>query len=232
MGRKMENRNFKAAVFDLDGTLLDTLEDLADSVNAVLERHGWATHPVEAYRYFVGDGPTVLFERALPGEIATDADAVAPLVSEYKVEYDSRWDAKSRPYAGIPELLDGLAAQGLKLSVLSNKPHEFTLKCVEGLLGKWEWDVLLGLRDGEPKKPHPKGGLEVAERLGVEPRECVYFGDTSTDMKTAIAAGMYPVGVLWGFREEEELRESGAGLLLKRPGDFFTRSSTLRSRRG
>ncbi len=215
--------DFKAAVFDLDGTLLNTLEDLADATNAVLARHGWSGHPVDAYRYFVGDGPVLLLERALPPEVAGDAERVAELVAEYKEVYATRWDRKSRPYPGIAGLIEGLRGAGLKLAVFSNKPHEFTVKCVEGLLGDWQWDVVLGLRENFPKKPDPHGALEVAAQLGVRPGECVYFGDTATDMKTATAAGMFPVGVLWGFREAQELREAGARLLLERPEDFANR---------
>ncbi len=212
---------FRAAVFDLDGTLLDTLADLGESVNAVLARNGWAEHPLDAYRYFVGDGPRVLLERALPSEVAGDGERVDGLVGEYVVEYEKRWDAKARPYDGIPELVEGLRGRGMKLSVLSNKPHAFTLKCVEVLLGEWEWDVVLGLREGVPKKPDPQGAFELAETLGVAPGECVYFGDTATDMETANAAGMFAVGVLWGFREEEELRESGAKLIIREPTEFL-----------
>lgn len=213
--------DFKAAVFDLDGTLLDTLADLGESVNAVLERHGWPVHPMDAYRYFVGDGPVVLLERALPEAVAADAQRVGELVEEYIAEYEKRWDAKARPYEGISELVDGLRERGLKLAVLSNKPHAFTLKCVETLLADWKWDVVLGLREGVPKKPDPAGAFDVARELGVDPAQCVYFGDTATDMETATGAGMYAVGVLWGFREEKELRESGAKLLLEKPGDFL-----------
>jgi len=217
--------NFKAAVFDLDGTLLDTLADLGESVNAVLERHGWAAHPIDAYRYFVGDGPVVLLERATPEEVAGDEDRVRELVGEYIVEYEKRWDAKARPYEGIAQLVDGLRERGVKLAVLSNKPHAFTMRCVGTLLGSWDWDVVLGLRDGVPKKPDPTGAFEVTRELGVDPAECVYFGDTATDMETANAAGMYAVGVLWGFREEQELREAGAKMLIERPEDFLTTNS-------
>ena len=214
--------DFKAAVFDLDGTLLDTLCDLGESVNAVLERHGWPVHPMEAYKIFVGDGPKVLLERALPEDVAADAGRVAELATEYIGEYEKRWDAKASPYEGISGLVDGLRDRGMKLAVLSNKPHGVTLKCAEALLGGWRWDVVFGLREGVPKKPDPTGAFEVARELGVEPGECVYFGDTGTDMETAVGAGMYAVGVLWGFREEKELREAGAQLVIGRPEEFLT----------
>lgn len=215
----------KAAIFDLDGTLLDTLEDLADSVNAVLRRHGWKEQPLDDFRYHIGDGPRVLFERAMRagglGEAEVLRGVTEELIAEYKAEYAERWNAKTRVYAGIPELLDGLSWRGAELAVLSNKPHEFTLDCVRGYFGRWGWGKILGMRDGIAKKPDPVGIFEIMEAFKVEAGECVYFGDTSTDMKTAKAAGVYAVGCLWGFRDEAELRDSGAELLIRRPEEFL-----------
>ncbi|MEM7144094.1 MAG: HAD family hydrolase [Verrucomicrobiota bacterium] len=215
----------KAAIFDLDGTLLDTLEDLADSVNAVLGRHGWAEQPLDDFRYHIGDGPRVLFERALRaggmGEAEVTREVTDELIVEYKAEYATRWDAKTQVYAGVAELLNGLSGRGVALAVLSNKPHEFTLDCVEGYLGRWGWEKVLGMRDGVAKKPDPVGVYEILEALEVEAGECVYFGDTATDMKTARAAGVTAVGCLWGFRDEAELRESGADFVIARPEEFL-----------
>ena len=118
-------------------------------------------------------------------------------------------------------MLDGLVARGMKLSVLSNKPHEFTAECVHGMLGDWEWDSLLGMRDGVPRKPDPAGAFETAEALGVKPEECAYFGDTGTDMETACGAGMFAVGCLWGFRDEAELTGAGAEMVIGRPEEFL-----------
>jgi phosphoglycolate phosphatase len=214
---------YKVAVFDLDGTLLDTLEDLADSVNVVLERHGWAAQPLADFKYHIGDGPRVLFERAMramgKGEIGREV--TDELIEEYKAEYAERWNVKTEPYAGIAELLDGLTARGVKLTVLTNKPHEFSAQCVEGMLGNWKWEVILGMREGVPKKPDPVGVFEIMEALGVEAGECVYFGDTATDMETAKAAGVFAVGCLWGFRDEAELRGSGADVVIEGPGDLL-----------
>jgi phosphoglycolate phosphatase len=216
---------FKVAVFDLDGTLLDTLEDLADSVNVVLERYGWEAQPLEDFRYHIGDGPRVLFERAM-GAMGKAEEEIArevtdELIEEYKAEYGTRWDAKTAPYAGISELLDGLKARGVTLTVLTNKPHEFSATCVKGMLGDWEWEMILGMREGVPRKPDPAGVFEIMEALGVEAEECVYFGDTATDMATAKAAGVFAVGCLWGFRDEAELRGSGADVVIERPEDFL-----------
>lgn len=207
---------FQAAIFDLDGTLLDTLEDLADSGNAMLESCGFPTHPVDDYRIFVGDGVRVLMERILPEEAR-----VEPVISEcmmvYRDAYLKRWNAKTRPYDGIPELLDQITERGLKLAVLSNKPDDFTKKCIEKFVGDWPWQVIRGMREGVPKKPDPAGALAIVEQLGVAPEACVYLGDTNVDMRTAEAAGFHAVGVLWGFRERAELEAAGARTLIDRP---------------
>ncbi|MFT5465266.1 MAG: phosphoglycolate phosphatase [Verrucomicrobiales bacterium] len=208
--------DFKAAIFDLDGTLLDTLEDLADSGNEMLETQGFPTHPTDAYRIFVGDGVRVLMERILPEEARVEP-AISDCMAVYREIYARRWNAKTRPYDGIPEMLDELVARGLKLAVLSNKPHDATLQCITELIGGWPWEIILGMRDGVPKKPDPTGALEIAEHLGVSPASCLYVGDTSVDMQTANAAGFHAVGVLWGFRERAELEENGAKTLLDHP---------------
>ena len=209
----------EAAVFDLDGTLLDTLGELADSGNAALEALGFPTHPTEAYRYFVGKGMENLVQRILP-ESARDAKTAARAFEAVREAYSQRWDA-SRPYAGVPELLDALAADGLPLTVLSNKPDDFTRLTVERLLGRWDFAFVRGVRDDTPPKPDPHGALDLARRLHVEPAACLYLGDTATDMETATAAGMYALGALWGFRTADELQQAGARALLEKPTDMI-----------
>jgi phosphoglycolate phosphatase len=208
---------YKSILFDLDGTLLDTLDDLADSTNAVLKRHGLPTHPVDAYRYFVGDGARNLIIRALPQDRRNEP-TISQLLAEYRDVYAKRWDAKSKPYAGVPELLDALVQRGdVKLAVLSNKPDDFTQLCVSRLLPKWKFDVVLGATDRFPHKPDPGAAIDIARGLKIEPARFLYVGDTATDMRTAIAAKMHPVGALWGFRTEQELREAGAQAILQQP---------------
>lgn len=207
---------FKAVVFDLDGTLLDTLEDLADSMNSVLASHGYPIHEVEKYKYFVGDGMKTLVQRTFPADIQS-GEAIESGLTEMREEYAKRWNNKTRPYSGIDKLLDGLAENGLKMTVLSNKADHFSRLMVEKLLPDWHFEIVFGERQGVPKKPDPAGALEIAELLGVSPKDCLYLGDTGVDMKTAVAAGMYPVGVLWGFRKAEELVASGARLLAADP---------------
>jgi phosphoglycolate phosphatase len=212
--------NFDAVLFDLDGTLLNTLDDLADSVNAALRQLGFPEHHAESYKYFVGDGLETLIRRAVP-EDRSDAAMLAECTSLTRKQYAARWDAKSRPYDGIPDLLDALTTRRVRMAVLSNKPDEFTRLCVEKLLAGWHFEAVLGARPGLPKKPDPTGARQVAERLQVEPARVVYLGDTGTDMQTAVAAGMFSVGVLWGFRTADELLAHGARKLVQSPLDLL-----------
>lgn len=215
----------RCAIFDLDGTLLDSLEDLADSANAMLRARGFPEHPLAHYRYFVGDGAWTLVQRILPLPLQDDHALIHDCLHDYKIEYGKRWNLKTRPYAGIPELLAGLAERQIVLTVLSNKPHGFTVKCIEALCpppAGSEWSVVLGLRDGARPKPDPGGVQEILHDLDIPASETLYFGDTSTDMKTAVSAGVFPIGVLWGFRSREELEQSGAKLILDQPCDLFS----------
>lgn len=207
---------FQAAVFDLDGTLLNSLEDLADCMNLALTSQGFPAHPVAAYKFFVGDGMDILAQRVLPTAAANE-ERINECVRRMRANYETRWKSKSRPYDGIPELLDGLTARGVKLTVLSNKPDDFTKLIVRELFGQWNWAVVFGSRTGIPKKPDPTGALEVAKELGLSPEQALYFGDTNTDMKTARGAKMYAVGCTWGFRPASELTEAGAQTLIDHP---------------
>ena len=211
---------FKAVLFDLDGTLLDTIDDLAEAMNAVLTGQGFPTHDVEAYKYFVGDGIEMLARRALPAEHRNEA-TIARTVEGQRREYGKRWANKTRPYDGVPELLDALTARGLAIAVLSNKPDDFTRVVVKKFLPRWEFAAVRGEGDETPKKPDPRGALEIAARLNLQPAEILYVGDTSTDMQTACAAGMYAVGVLWGFRKADELLAGGAKTLIAHPLDLL-----------
>ena len=211
---------FQAVLFDLDGTLLDTLEDLADAANKILADHGLPTHPVDAYRYFVGDGLATLIERILPADQRSE-ELQGLLFQAFKEEYAKNWNNKSGMYEGIDAMLDGLVQAGLRLSVLSNKPHEFTQICVRQLLPSWSFEQVLGARPEVPKKPDPAGAIEVAGLMNLEPADFLYLGDTATDMATAVGAGMYPVGALWGFRTVEELSASGAKTLINHPRELL-----------
>jgi phosphoglycolate phosphatase len=214
--------NYEAVLFDLDGTLLDTLDDLGDSMNAALAARGYATHPIASYTSFVGDGVQNLVRRSLPADAAADDAIVNELVPLMRGEYSRRWAAKTRPYDGIPGLLDGLVSRGLRMAVLSNKPHPATVEVVAHFFARWPFAATLGARPGVPIKPDAGAALEVSRLLGIPPAKFLYLGDTNTDMQTAVAAGMFAVGVLWGFRSEEELRVSGAQVIVAHPLDVLS----------
>jgi len=211
---------FKAIIFDLDGTLLDTLKDLALSVNAVLERNGYPGHPIDAYRYFVGDGIDLLIERTFPAA-AWSGNNLNLLVNEVKEEYSRRWNDHTVPFPGVPEMLDSLEQKVVPKAIFSNKPHEFAILTVEKLLTDWYFFDVIGIGPLMPRKPDPTGALQIAAKMKLNPAEIVYVGDTDTDMKTALAGGFYPAAVLWGFRPEEELKASGARFLAADPLDII-----------
>jgi phosphoglycolate phosphatase len=207
----------QAVLFDLDGTLLDTLEDLADAVNAALSTLGFAVHPVDAYRYFVGDGVETLMQRTLPASAAADPALFARAVEVQRTEYRARWKAKTQPYSGVPELLDALEHRGVRMAILSNKPDAFVAEMVGHYFPRTPFEIARGARPGVPVKPDPGSALQVAAEMRLSPKDFLYLGDTNTDMRTARAAGMSSVGALWGFRTEAELRESGAEHLIASP---------------
>jgi len=213
--------DFQAIILDVDGTLLDTLQDLADSMNSTLRHFGFPVHELEKYKHFVGDGMENLVRRSVPDWAKTDPRMISRCLEMMQQIYERNWNVKSRPYPGIPELLDALTARGLKMAVLSNKPHDLTQRAIEGLLPVWRFEVVMGERPPVPRKPNPSSALEIANRLGVEPAGFLYLGDTATDMKTANAAAMYAVGALWGFRNAEELIESGAKKLIAKPAELL-----------
>jgi phosphoglycolate phosphatase len=217
MGKKLK---YPGIIFDLDGTLLDTIEDLADSMNQVLTDLGFPTHTIGAYKYFVGEGVGPLIRRALP-EDQLRPELVDQCLGALREEYSRRWENKTRPYAGIPDLLDHLNGMGLRMAILSNKLDHFTRIMVAKLLPRWKFDPVFGARPAVPKKPDPAGALEIAQALHLAPNHFVYLGDTGIDMKTASAAGMVPVGALWGFRPAEELKDQGAKWLIEKPADLI-----------
>lgn len=210
----------QGVVFDLDGTLLDTLADIAHAMNAVLARRGWPVHPPDAYRYFVGDGVERLVERALPpGQ--QRSTVLAECVREVGREYAARWRAQTRPYDGIPELLAALEARGVRMAVLSNKPEAFAREMVEYFFGAGRLAPVRGAQPGLPPKPDPAAALAIARELGLPPDQLAHVGDTPVDIETAHAAGMLAVGATWGFRPAEELRRAGADVLVHQPRELL-----------
>jgi phosphoglycolate phosphatase len=207
---------YKGVVFDFDGTLLDTLRDLAESVNSVLSRSGFPEHSLQEYRHFVGDGVEELTRRVLPvGH--RDETTISKTMAGVREEYRGRWPDHTRPYEGIPELLDALTARGIRMAIVTNKPDDSTRAMAAKLLPRWKFDVIVGATADLPRKPDPEGALEAARRLGVPPAAILYLGDSDIDMKTANAAGMYAVGALWGFRTADELIRNGTNALIRKP---------------
>ena len=212
--------SIKGVCFDLDGTLLDTLADLADSMNRTLERHGLPTHPVEAYKTFVGNGLTVLVRRAAPAAEGDD-DLARQLIDGMRAEYAKRWAERTRPYDGVPEMLNALEARGVAMGILSNKPNDFTELCVAELLPHWKFQVVLGVSETTPAKPDPTGLKNLCSEMGLDRSEFLYVGDTNTDVETAKAGGLVAVGVLWGFRGADELTAAGADTLIAHPVELL-----------
>lgn len=207
----------RAVLFDLDGTLLDTLDDIGHSANQALREGGFPAHPIDAYREFIGDGVAVLFQRALPPASADDPGIVAKCVAAFARIYDAGWDVASRPYPGIADLLDALSGRAIPIAVLSNKPDVFTRKCVGRFLSAWRFASVIGQREGVARKPDPAGAFETAAAMGVDPADVLYLGDTSVDMTTAVRAGMLAVGAAWGFRSVDELKAHGAAVIVSHP---------------
>jgi len=211
---------FKAVLFDLDGTLLYTLTDVADAMNKALVHFGYPSHPVEAYQYFIGESVETEAKRALP-ESARDPAFVKKLAAYSEEIYDKCWGDNTHPYQGIPELLTELQRRGLTLVILSNKNDRFTKVMVKKILPQWQFEIVQGALPDVPLKPDPTMALQIVKKLRIAPEQFLYLGDTSTDMQTAVSAGMFPVGCIWGYRTADELLKSGAKVLIKTPADVL-----------
>ncbi len=214
--RNLEPKKIEAVIFDLDGTLLNSLEDIAESMNEALAHFGLPPHSLDDYKYMVGNGLRPLVERALP-PAKRNPSLLDQVEQQLRLIYQQRWDQKTRLYPEIPELLDKLTARQLSLNILSNKPHEYTVVVAEKFLRRWSFDVILGQKKELPKKPAPDGAWLVAKTLNIKCEQIVFLGDTEIDIETAHRAGMRPVGVEWGFRTSEELRQAGAAVVLRHP---------------
>lgn len=207
----------KAVLFDLDGTLTNTLDDIADSMNYALNLYSLPSHQVDAYRYMVGNGARKLAERAV-GEHTELLDNV---YEAYMEHYKNHAADKTHAYPGTHELLRALKKQGLKICVLSNKPHRDTITVVSHYFPDIDFDAVQGQVEGVPVKPDPAGAIAIAQKLNINPSDFAYLGDTYVDMTCAIRAGMHPFGALWGFRDADELIKAGAETLLESPPDLL-----------
>jgi phosphoglycolate phosphatase len=205
-----------AMIFDLDGTLADTLHDIGAAMNHALAASGLPAHPIEAYRRFVGEGVERLAERAMPPDRAADRPRV---LAAYRARYAEHLLDTSAPYPGVPELLDALSARGVPMAILSNKPDPATQQIVAALFARWRFAAVSGDRAGRPRKPDPTAALELAAALGRAPADCALVGDTAIDLQTARAAGMRAIGVLWGLTGRAGL--AGADDLVARPDELL-----------
>lgn len=210
----------KAIIFDLDGTLLDTLEDLANACNYALKVCGFKTHDTYEYIRFVGNGRYKLIERIVPKEYKNSEDIINNVLKLFDKYYGEHMIDMTKPYDGIYEMLEELNKKDIKLAVVSNKPHEFAEDVVKKYFED-TFEITYGQRANHPTKPDPKTVFEVIESLKVDKSECIYVGDSDVDVHTAKNAEVKSVGVAWGFRGAEELREAGADYIIENPSELI-----------
>lgn len=211
----------KAVIFDLDGTLSDSIHSIKYCTDRAVAPYGFGPFSVEQYKYFVGDGAANLVKRALAAGGDTQGVHFEEAFARYKELFAVDCMYEVKPYEGIPELLEALKKRGVKLAVLSNKPHAETIRVIETLFGQGCFDVIQGQVDGVPIKPDPAGAIHILEQLGMTAEEVLYLGDTATDMKTGKGAGAYTIGALWGFRKREELEEHHADAIIAHPMELL-----------
>lgn len=209
---------YEAVIFDLDGTLVDSVADIARAANASLTENGFAGRDVEEYRFFIGEGAAAMMKKALPK--GASAERVNLCVESFMTFYGRAFDIHTKLYDGMAETLGTLCSKGVKLAVLSNKPQEMTSKIAQSLLSDWDFSQVLGHSEQTPRKPDPAGALRACVRMGVEAGSTAFVGDSAIDMETAVSAGMLPVGALWGFRGGDELAAAGARHLIGSPAEL------------
>ncbi len=209
----------KAVLFDLDGTLVNSLEDLADAVNLGTASLGYPVHEVEEFKYFVGDGIPMMIKRALPSEHRDD-ETVAEVRKIFDERYSIHYADKTYAYDGMIELVDTLKNEGYMVAVVTNKAQDMADIVVKGLYGD-RFDLIFGQRPGIPAKPDPTAAIMAMQQLGVKPEECVFIGDSGMDVATAVNSGAVPVGELWGYRKEDELLENGAKYIISSPDELM-----------
>ena len=212
----------KAIFFDLDGTLIDTIEDIGDSMNRVLKNRGYPTHEIFRYKIFVGNGMPNTVKQALPQNENLPKEDIHAMIREMKLIFAENWKNKSKLYPGIREVLTKLEQESYLLGILSNKPHEFAVTTYEYFLNNWDFKVVQGYDPKVyPLKPDPTALLSLMKKWDLKKEEVLYVGDSDVDIKVAINAGVKSVGVSWGFRGAKELRESGADFVVDRPEEIL-----------
>ncbi len=211
----------KGCIFDLDGTLADTVESIAHAINQALNREGFVGRPVEEYNFYAGDGMNTAVERALKAVGDKQLYHLEAAIAAARAIFSEDPLYHVKPYEGIVETLDTLRQRGLKLAVFSNKPHLQAVEVVESIFGKGYFDTIQGQEESVPKKPDPTGAFRIAGGWGVSSEECMYIGDTNTDMETGTAAKMHKIGVTWGFRPQKELEDYGADFIIHTPEELL-----------
>ncbi len=210
----------KACIFDMDGTVVNTLNTIAHFGNTALNNAGLPSVAAEEYKYMVGNGAKTLVKRMIE-KVGADESLFEKVFTKYSTDYNNDFLYLTEPYDGILNMLKAIKKKGITTTILSNKPHATALKVSDALFGNKLIDVCYGARDSVALKPDPAGVFEILKELGLKKEECLYIGDTSTDMKTGKSAGLYTVGVLWGFRERDELEENGADEIISHPSELL-----------
>ncbi len=211
----------KYCIFDLDGTLINSLYDLADAMNYALERNGFPTHDREKYRFMVGSGISVLADRAMVVPEGTQEEKKASVLADFNSYYSRHYADLTRPYDGITELLDSLDSRGTGYCVLSNKPDVFTQEIIRRLFPGRKFAAVWGKKDSYPRKPDPASVLAMISSVGAVPEQCIYIGDSDIDMQTAANARLRKIGVSWGFRPVSELTAAGADFIAETPAQIL-----------
>jgi phosphoglycolate phosphatase len=206
---------FKLIIFFFVGTLLNTIDDLADCTNYVLQKNGYPTHEIDAYKYFVGNGVEQLLRRALPKNVAETA--FSDILNEFMHYYEIHKGDKTAPYEGLVETLESLQEQGIQFAIATNKPHELLPALIRYYFPTIKWAAIFGYRKDTPIKPHPQIVYDILEVTQIDKADTLYIGDTAVDMMTAQNAGIQKVGVLWGFRTQEELEQAHADFIISQP---------------
>lgn len=210
----------RLAIFDLDGTLLNTIKDLGEAANYALDRNGYHTHSIASYPFFVGNGVRRLIERVLPEDARHQDTIVNSMLKDFKEYYDENNTKLTKPYEGIPELLNDLQDMGVALAVASNKYQSATDTIINHFFPDIKWLAVEGQKDGIPIKPDPSIIFSIIAKAGISKQETIYIGDSGLDMEAARRACVDSIGVTWGFRPEKELKESNADVIINKPQDI------------
>lgn len=213
---------YKCCIFDLDGTLIDSIKAISYTANLTLEKYGYPAISDDLYKIFVGEGAKKLIEKALLHSGDSELTHLEDGFTTYLKYFEIHCMHEVKPYDGIIDMLKELKDRGVKLAVLSNKPHERTLDNIKGVFGEDYFSLVSGEKEGIRRKPDPAGAILTADILGFSPSECLYLGDTSTDMETGISAGMDTVGVTWGFRERSELESYSPKYVIDSPMEILS----------